>query len=128
LSTHPALSLTKPFKARIPASATSLHQSVTFSLSGSHYYLQLTPHIPVGLTNQPYRLFVTVNGTRLSEIVRPASGERDKTKPLFEARLDRGSVNKIEVEVLAGKAGVKSGEKDDVEWEKLTCFIHCLRT
>jgi hypothetical protein len=69
-----------------------------------------------------------VNGTRLSEIVKPASGERDKSNPVFEARLDRGAVNKIEVEVLAGKADVYSGDKDEVEWEKLTCFVHCLRS
>jgi hypothetical protein len=127
LSSHPSLSLANPFKARIPASKTSLHQSVTFTLSGSHAFLQLVPHIPVGLTTRPYRLFITSNGTRLSEVVRPAAGDRDKTKPIFEIRLERGAVNKVEVEILAGKAEVRPGEKDDVQWEKLTCFIHCLR-
>jgi hypothetical protein len=118
----------KPFNARIPASSTSLHQSVTFALSGADYFLQVTPHIPVGLTNRPYRLFVTLNGSRISETIKPAVTERDKTRPQFEARLDRGVVNKIEVEILAGKASEAAGEKDEVEWEKLTCFVHCLRT
>jgi hypothetical protein len=72
-------------------------------------------------------LFVTVNGVRLSEVVKLGEGERDKTKPIFDVRLERGSVNKVEVEILAGKSEIRSGEPDDVQWEKLTCFIHSLR-
>jgi hypothetical protein len=64
--------------------------------------------------------------------------ERDKSKPVFDARLEKGGVNKIEVEVLAGKnnaayvpvngeAGPQEPKKKDVQWEKITCFVHVLR-
>jgi RSC chromatin remodeling complex RSC4-like protein len=71
---------------------------------------------------------VTVNGTRVTEVNKGIVTERDKSRPSFDAKLDRGSVNKIEVEILASKPGAVPGEKDQVEWEKLTCFVHCLRT
>jgi len=124
IATHPALPLVKPFSVKIPASTKSLHQSVAFSLPASHYYLHITPDIPVGATHRPYRLFVTVNGTRLSEQLK-AGYERDKCRPLFEARLDRGQVHKIEVEVLAAKANAKTGR--DLQWEKITCLAHIMR-
>jgi len=67
-----------------------------------------------------------VNGQRLSEYIKPGE-ERDKTHPVFEARLERGSVGRIEVEVLAGK-GIKGKDgKEEVEWEKCTVFIHVMR-
>lgn len=125
LVSHAALNGASPFKARIPASKTSLHQNVTFQLSGAHDYLQVIPYIPVGLSNRPYRLFVTVNGHKLSGSTTQTT---DRSRPVFEAKLQRGIVNKLEVEVLAGKADASIGEKDEVEWEKLTCFIHCLRS
>jgi hypothetical protein len=86
----------------------------------------VVPHIPVGLTQRPYRVFVTVNGHRTSEIIKPGV-ERDKSKPTFEARLDRGTVGRIEVEVLAGKGPSGKGGKEEVEWEKCTIFVHVWR-
>jgi hypothetical protein len=170
LSNHPSVPDPK-FRFKIPASDTSLHQSVTFTVPASHNTVRLSPHIPVGVTTRPYRLFVSVNGTRASEVVAASAGyqngllnhhpqhpmasmpglyglekERDKTRPVFDAKLERGAVNKIEVEVLAGKApsalaqSIVSSpdEKDreiekekkkgkDVQWEKITLFVHVMR-
>jgi hypothetical protein len=127
ISSHPALGLPKPFSARIPASTSAYHQSVTITLPESHYFLRLVPQIPEEVTSRPYRLFVTVNGARCSEIKGLAPSERDKNRPLFEGRLEVGIVNKIEVELLAGKQGVNSRGKEEVQWEKITCFVHVLR-
>jgi hypothetical protein len=96
------------------------------TVPSTHYYFQITPHIPVGLTTRPYRLFVTVNGQRMSEYTKPGS-ERIKDHPLFEARLERGMVNRIEVEVLAGKGTVGKGGKEEVELERCSLFVHVMR-
>ena len=101
-------------------------QSVAITVPATHHYFQIVPHIPVGLTNRPYRLFVTVNGQRLSEVIKPGI-ERDKEKPVFEARVERGTVGRVEVEVLAGKGTVGKAGKEEVEWEKVTVFVHVLR-
>jgi hypothetical protein len=71
---------------------------------------------------------VTVNGARASEVKGMAPTDRDRSRPLFEARLEGGAVNKIEVELLAGKVDVKNRGKDEVQWEKITCFVHILRS
>jgi hypothetical protein len=71
---------------------------------------------------------VTVNGARASEVKGLAPAERDKNRPLFDGRLEIGTVNKIEVELLAGKQGVNSRGKEEVQWEKITCFVHVLRS
>jgi hypothetical protein len=126
-ATHPALSLSKPMNLTIPAHPRNTQQSVTVTVPSTHYYFQITPHVPVGLTNRPYRLFVTVNGQRVSEYTKPGT-ERIKDRPLFEARLERGMVNRIEVEVLAGKANATKGGKEEVELEKCTLYVHVLRT
>jgi hypothetical protein len=87
----------------------------------------LIPQLPEGVTARPYRLFVTVNGARTSEVKIMAPAERDKNRPLFDGRLEIGAVNKIEVELLAGKPGVSGRGKDEIQWEKITCFVHVLR-
>ena len=136
LQSHPQLHLPRPIAVTIPASNRLTHQSITLSLPSAHHYLQVIPYLPVALSNRPYRIFVSVNGTRTVEVVRPGGlGERDKTRPLFEARLERGRVNRIEVEVLAGKDGGRGtatvvngvGGKEGVEWERCTIFVHSLK-
>lgn len=99
---------------------------MTVTVPSSHHFFNVVPHIPVGLTNRPYRLFVTVNGQRLSEYIKPGA-DRDKSRPSFEVRLERGAVSRIEVEVLAGKGTVGKGGKEDVDWERCTLFVHVMR-
>jgi hypothetical protein len=125
-ATHPALGLPKPMTVTIPAHPTNTQQSVTVTVPSTHYYFQITPHIPVGLTNRPYRLFVMVNGLRMSEYIKPGT-ERVKDRPVFDARLERGIVNRIEVEVLAGKGTLGKGGKEEVDLEKCTVFVHVMR-
>jgi hypothetical protein len=112
-----------PFVARISASTTSLHKSVTLTLPARYSYVRLIPHIPIALTTRPYRLFYKLNGTRLGQMHHSGAVP---DKPLFEAWMSPGSVNKIEFEVLAGK-GVVNGVEADFQWEKITCLIHVLK-
>lgn len=62
----------------------------------------------------------------MSEYIKPGA-ERDKTHPLFEARLERGMVSRVEVEVMAGKGIVGKGGKEEVDWERVSIFVHVLR-
>jgi hypothetical protein len=121
IATHPGLHLDVPYSYVIPASDTTLHSSMTFTLPTTHHVLHLVPHIPVAATTRLFRLFVTVNGIRQPEYVRPGI-ERDKERPLYEARLDIGAVNRIEVELLAG--GLMKNGKEEIQWEKMLVFVH----
>lgn len=111
-------------------------------VSPTHSYLQITPKVPIALTNRLYRLFVMVNGNKTFEVNRvPVTaginggdsvgfeGGKKKGEPVFEAKLV-GGVNRIEVEVIAEKTG-REGEaatgKDAVEIEKCTVFLHLAR-
>lgn len=147
IHSHPALKLSRPFKFNIPASQTLSQQSITISLPGSHSSIQIKPFVPVAQTQRPWRLFVTVNNTRISEVYQPptqqqanSSGSpekpqqqaREKGHPLFEARLQAG-VNRIDIEVVAGTAPMQvrgqppPKERDAVEMEKCTVFVNLMR-
>jgi hypothetical protein len=126
VNTHPGLNLPNPFSLTVPASSTKFHQSVTFTLPATHYYLQLTPHVPTGLAIRTQRLFVTVNGNRQNEIMRPAV-EKDASRPFYEFRLERGMVNKVEVELLQARVVFGEKGKEKAHWEKMTVFVHVMR-
>lgn len=71
----------------------------------------------------------------MSPQIRPGE-EQDKSRPVYEARLERGTVGRIEVEVLAekaagnvnGVAGEKKEGKDEVDREKVSVFVHVMRS
>ena len=84
------------------------------------------------MLSRAYRIWVHVDGRRVS--ARPVQ-EGEKRGMMFEARLERGTVGRIEVEVLAEKAKVRGMEEEDeeegkeamVEREKVTAFVHVVR-
>ncbi|KAF1360527.1 Bromodomain-containing protein [Lizonia empirigonia] len=143
LNTHPALNLPHPWSISVPASKTKTHYSATVVISPVHSYLQITPNVPIALTNRLYRLFVMVNGNKTFEVNRvPVTaginggaegagfeGGKKKGEPVFEAKLV-GGVNRIEVEIVAEKDGkdVEAVDgKEAVEIEKCTVFLHLAR-
>jgi hypothetical protein len=82
-----------------------------------------------------------VNGQRVSPATRLGE-ERGVGGPVYECRLERGGVGRIEVEVLAEKRGVNgvsaavgAGEgvngtkkkEDEVDREKVVLFVHVMR-
>jgi hypothetical protein len=144
LNTHPALNLSKPWSINVAANKQKTSHSVTMSLSSSHSYLQVVPHVPIALTNRLYRLFVTINGNKAFEVNRmPVTagingagttpgyeGGKKKGEPVYEAKLMVG-VNRVEVEVVAEKDRRGKPEsnlpKEQVDIEKCTIFLHLLR-
>jgi hypothetical protein len=73
--------------------------------------------------SRPYKLFVTVNGTRLTQrdtILHSDSGRRTH---VYEGSLMQG-VNRVEVEVAAAKGSV-NGEGLDIE--KLGVFVNLMK-
>ncbi|KAI8940182.1 hypothetical protein NX059_003889 [Plenodomus lindquistii] len=147
LNTHPALNASKPWSVSVPSSLTKTSHSATIVVSPSNSYIQITPKVPIALTNRLYRLFVTVNGTRTLEVNRvPVTagingvspgpgyeGGKKKGEPVFEAKLV-GGVNRIEVEIVAEKEhkdgdakDAKEKKEDQIEIEKSTIFLHLMR-
>ncbi|KAH6337939.1 hypothetical protein HBI37_129240 [Parastagonospora nodorum] len=144
LNTHPALNLPKPWSVDIPANKQKTEHSVTVAVSPVHSYLQITPKVPIALTNRLYRIFVLVNGNKTLEVNRvpvtagingssPGPGiesGKKKGEPVFEAKLV-GGVNRIDVEIVAEKdrkdGSEPNGSKGDIEVEKCTIFLHLMR-
>ncbi|KAL5121310.1 hypothetical protein ACEQ8H_000778 [Pleosporales sp. CAS-2024a] len=144
LNTHPALNLSKPLSIDIFANKQKTEYSATITISPIHSYLQITPRIPIALTNRLYRIFVSVNGHKAFEVNRipvtagingssPGPGfesGKKKGEPVFEAKLI-GGVNRIEVEIVAEKdsksASDHSNDKGEIETEKCTIFLHLMR-
>jgi hypothetical protein len=144
LNTHPALNLPKPWSVDIFANKQKTEHSATLTVSPIHSYLQITPKVPIALTNRLYRIFVSVNGNKTFEVNRvpvtagingssPGPGYesgKKKGEPVFEAKLI-GGVNRIDVEIVAEKDGKGVSEtnssKGDIEVEKCTIFLHLMR-
>jgi hypothetical protein len=144
LTTHPALNLPKPWSVDIHANKQKMEHSATIVVAPSNSYLQITPKVPIALTNRLYRIFVIVNGSKTFEVNRvPVTagingsspgpgyeGGKKKGEPVFEAKLV-GGVNRIEVELVAEKdhkgASETSNGKEQIEVEKCTIFLHLMR-
>lgn len=124
LSTHPHLKLNPPFSLAIAPHATLSQQSRTVTLPSTHYFLQISPTISRPLSmGRAYKLFVAVNGSRLTQrdtIFHQESGRRTH---VYEGSLAPG-VNRIEVEV----ASAKEGEATGLDLEKVTVFANLMRT
>lgn len=134
----------KPWSVNVFANKQKKSHSATIVVSPTNSYIQITPNVPIALTDRLYRLFVTVNGNKTLEVNRvPVTagingsspgpgyeGGKKKGEPVFEAKLV-GGVNRIEVEIVAekdNKAQAENGTKEEhVETEKSTIFLHLMR-
>ncbi|KAL8707436.1 MAG: hypothetical protein Q9220_007524 [cf. Caloplaca sp. 1 TL-2023] len=128
VSTHPGLKIDTHFHLDLPPSPTTTQHSVTVTLPSTYYYLQLVPTLASNVMHRPYKVFVTVNNTRV--IANPQRPEdSDPRKPLYELRVLPG-MNRIEVEMVAGMPrGVpKVGSGPELEMEKMTVFAHLVKT
>ncbi|GAB7354703.1 hypothetical protein MBLNU459_g5120t1 [Dothideomycetes sp. NU459] len=128
ITTHPQLSIPKPYRLDIPPSAEFTQQSLTLQLPASHYYIQIIPTVsPQLMSGRQYKLFVTVNGIRLMATNKDVFGANAETngfvgrKQVYETALGHG-VNRIEVEIVA-----VTGRGGTLEVEKLNLFANLLR-
>ncbi|KAK5116273.1 hypothetical protein LTR85_009245 [Meristemomyces frigidus] len=124
ISTHPQLSIPKRFSIAIPPHSTLSQQSTTITLPPTHYFLQISPTISKQLSmGRPYKMFVTLNGTRLNQRDTQFHADTGKRTHVYEGSLAQG-VNRIEVEVAAQKEG-NDGKGLDVE--KVTVYANLMR-
>ncbi len=72
---------------------------------------------------RPYKLFVTVNGTRLTQRDTLLQAETGRRTHVYEGSLAQG-VNRVEVEAAAAKGNV-NGEGLDIE--KVGVFVNLMR-
>ncbi|KAL8722007.1 MAG: hypothetical protein Q9225_001443 [Loekoesia sp. 1 TL-2023] len=127
ISTHPGLKIDKHFHLDIPPSPTTTQQSITITLPSSYYYLQLVPALSPNVMHRPYKIFVTVNNSRIVPTPQRPE-ESDARKPLYEHRVIPG-MNRIEVEMVAGmpRGAPKVGTGPELEVEKITIFVHLVK-
>ncbi|KAL8699238.1 MAG: hypothetical protein Q9201_006120 [Fulgogasparrea decipioides] len=122
------LKIDKHFHLDVSPSPATTQQSISITLPSSYYYLQLVPTLASSAMRRPYKVFVTVNNSRIvSNPQRPE--EADARKPLYEHRVIPG-MNRIEVEMVAGMPrGVpKVGSGPELEIEKITVFAHLVKS
>ncbi|KAF7189349.1 Protein polybromo-1 [Pseudocercospora fuligena] len=127
LSTHPQLrNITTPYSLDITPHATLSHQSTTITLPSTHYYMSIAPTISRELAmGRAYKLFVSVNGTRLTQRDTQFHADTGKRTHVYEGSLAQG-VNRIEIECAAAKIG-ENGDGKGLDVEKVTVFANLLR-
>ncbi|OQN97761.1 hypothetical protein B0A48_16082 [Cryoendolithus antarcticus] len=129
LKTHPHLKLPSPFHLEISPHPTLATQSRTLTLMHTHYFLQISPTISRRLSSgTPYKCFVTVNGTRLTqrdtvvESGEVGQGIGGLRRHVYEGSLAQG-VNRVEVEVAAARGEGKEG----LDVERFVGFVNLMR-
>lgn len=116
-------SVSKPYSLAIKPHPTLSHQSTTITLPASHYYLQIAPTISHELSmGRAYKIFVTLNGTRLVQRDTQFNADSGKRTHVYEGSLASG-VNRLEIEVAAAKADDSKG----LDVEKITVFANLTR-
>ena len=77
---------------------------------------------------RPYKIFVSVNGTRLTQRDTQLNAESSKRTHVYEGSLAQG-VNRVEVEVAAAKdrKAEEEGEAKGLDVEKVTVFANLMR-
>jgi hypothetical protein len=123
ITTHPHLKVYTPFRLSIDPHVTLSHQSTTTTLPSTHYFLQVSATISKQLNlARPYKMFVTVNGSRLTQRDTQLHNDSGKRTHVYEPSLMQG-VNRIEVEVAAAKVDDEKG----LDVEKVTVFANLMR-
>lgn len=123
IATHPQLKVSNPLNISIPPHPTLTHQSSTITLAPTHYFLQISPTISKQLsTGRPYKMFVTVNGSRLTQRDTQFSAETGKRTHMYEGTLAQG-VNRIEIEIAAAKEGDGNG----LDVEKVLLYANLMK-
>lgn len=124
VATHPGLKIKdQHLSLDIPASPTHTQQSRTITVPYTHFFLRIMPTVSSSLVHRPSKTIVSCGNNRLEPTRQ--TGEPDPRRPVFETRLVPG-VNTIDVEVVAGppRGAPKVGSGQDIEFEKITVFIH----
>ena len=126
---HSGLQVEKHISLDIPASPTRTQHSVTISVPFSHYFLQITPTVSSSLLHRPSKTMVTCSNPSPQRLQQVPQKEGDPRRPLYETRVTPG-VNVIDVEVIAGppRGAPKIGSGQEIDFEKITIFVHLQRS
>ncbi|KAL9133571.1 MAG: hypothetical protein Q9175_005247 [Cornicularia normoerica] len=124
VATHPGLNIKDHhLSLDIPASPTHTQQSRTITVPHTHFFMRITPTVSSSLMHRPSKTIVSCGNNRLEPTRQ--TGEPDPRRPVYETRLVPG-VNSIDVEIIAGppRGAPKVGSGQDIEFEKITVFVH----
>ncbi|GJD02839.1 hypothetical protein ColKHC_11664 [Colletotrichum higginsianum] len=127
VQTHPMINVERRFEITMLPLEKEAQQSVTVHMQPSHLRVQLILVVPSFLEKEgrQWRLFVSVN-RQMAHQAHPVPGQ---VLPLgarvFEAQLQAGAVNNIEVSIAAAlPKGQKLSSGADFEVEQMTVFAH----
>lgn len=123
INTHPQLKIPQPYYLSIAPHPTLSHQSTTTTLPSTHYFLQISATLSKQLSmGRPYKIFVSVNGTRLTQRDTQYRAETGRRTHVYEGSLAQG-VNRIEVETAAARVDGQEG----LDVERVTVFANLMR-
>ncbi|GKT43240.1 protein polybromo-1 [Colletotrichum spaethianum] len=127
IQTHPMVNVERRFEITLLPLEKEAHQSVTVHMPLNHLRIQMILVVPSSLEKEgrQWRLFVLVN-RQIAHQAHPVPGQ---VLPLgarvFEAQLQAGVVNNIEVSVAAAlPKGQKLPSGADFEVEQMTVLAH----
>lgn len=126
LHTHPHLKVAKPFSTEVTPHASLSQNSATITLPAAHFFLQIQPTISREVAlNRAYKIFVTMNGTRLTQRDTTYHQDSGRRTHSYDGNLAHG-VNRIEIEVAAEKTK-DHGDGKRLDIEKVTVFANLTR-
>ncbi|KAL0935236.1 bromodomain containing protein [Colletotrichum truncatum] len=130
VQTHPMINVERRFEITVSPLEKEAQQSVTVHMPANQLRIQIIPVLPAFLEKEErqWRLWVLIN----RHIIHPAHAVHGQVLPLgakvFEAQLQAGVVNTIEVHVVAAlPKGQKSPTGDDFEVEQMTVLANVVK-
>ncbi|KAF9875794.1 bromodomain containing protein [Colletotrichum karsti] len=130
VQTHPMINVERRFEITVTPMEKEAQQSVTVHMPANQLRIQIIPTLPAFLEKEgrQWRLWVIIN----KHPILPVHVGHNQVVPLgakvFEAQLQAGIVNTIEVHVAAAlPKGQKLPTGEDYEVEQMTVLAHVVR-
>ncbi|TDZ66163.1 Chromatin structure-remodeling complex subunit rsc1 [Colletotrichum trifolii] len=127
--THPMINVDRRFEITLSPQEKVAQQSVVVSVPGNQLRIQIIPTLPpLEQEGRQHRLWVLINKHTLLPAA-PVSGQLLLPgSRVFEAQLQAGVINTIEVHVVAAlPRGQKSPSGEDFEVEQMTVLANVVR-
>ncbi|KAH0444215.1 bromodomain containing protein [Colletotrichum camelliae] len=130
VQTHPMINLDRRFEVTVKPLEKVSQQSVTVHMPANQLRIQIIPTLPAFLEKEgrQYRLWVIINRHTLTPVHGVPGQVLSTGERVFEAQLQAGIVNTIEVHVVAAlPKGQKLPSGEDFEVEQMTVLANVVR-
>ncbi|KAI8216012.1 Chromatin structure-remodeling complex subunit rsc4 [Colletotrichum sp. SAR 10_77] len=130
VQTHPMINHDRRFEVTVKPLEKVSQQSVTVHMPANQLRIQIVPTLPAFLEKEgrQYRLWVIINRHTLTPVHGVPGQVLSTGERVFEAQLQAGIVNTIEVHVVAAlPKGQKLPSGEDFEVEQMTVLANVVR-